>query len=206
MARRPRTWVVDLRHYLSEETEDLAEMPGPVLNCAMFFASIVAWATDHSPAGDPHTNIWCMRRPGRKRCLGEIQAELRSDSMEIVWDCPWCGENGVIRGWEDTLWDRRPAADGDGRSLRKRTARSRGAPLATAMRCTTIAVHNLRPSWRIGLESVCPLRCVVRFGGCPAAPAACRGPDGARSVLAGYADRRETGGLRVVDPATVRST
>jgi hypothetical protein len=62
MARRPRTWVVDLRHYLSEETEDLAE----------------------------------------------------TDSMEIVWDCPWCGENGVIRGWEDTLWDRRPAADGDG--------------------------------------------------------------------------------------------
>ena len=105
---RPHTWVVDLRHYLSEETEDLADMPGPALNCAMFFTSIVAWATDHVPAGDFHTNVWCMRRPGRKRCRGEIMAELRPDSLEIVWHCPWCGENGVIRGWEHTLWDRRP--------------------------------------------------------------------------------------------------
>src|SRR5689334_2881803 len=70
-------------------------------------ASIVVWATDHAPAGDPHTNVWCMRRPGRTRCRGEIMAELRADSEEITWLCPWCGENGVIRGWEHTLWDRR---------------------------------------------------------------------------------------------------
>ena len=112
MASRPKTWVVDLRHYLDEETEDLADMPGPALTCAMFFASIVAWVTDHVPAGDPHTNVWCMRRPGRKRCLGEIMAELRPDGAEIVWHCPYCGENGVIRGWEYTLWDRRPGRVG----------------------------------------------------------------------------------------------
>ena len=105
---RPHTWVVDLRHYLSEETEDLADMPGPALNCAMFFTSIVAWATDHVSAGDLHTNVWCMRRPGRKRWRGEIMADLRPESLEIVWHCPWCGENGVICGWEHTLWDRRP--------------------------------------------------------------------------------------------------
>jgi hypothetical protein len=64
MARRAQTWVVDPRHYLSEETEDLAEMPGPALNCAMFFSSIVAWATDHAPAGDPHTNVWRGDRGG----------------------------------------------------------------------------------------------------------------------------------------------
>jgi hypothetical protein len=108
MARTAQTWVVDLRHYLSEDDEDLAEMPGPALNCAMFFTSIVAWTTDHAAARDPHTNVWCMRRPGRKRCRGEIMAELRSGSAEIEWYCPWCGENGVIRGWEHTLWDRRP--------------------------------------------------------------------------------------------------
>lgn len=103
MARKPHTWVVDLRHYLSEETEDLADLPGPALNCAMFFTAIGAWMTSLSPAGDPHTNVWCMRRPSQKRCVGEIMAELRLDSLEILWHCPWCGENGVIRGWEHTL-------------------------------------------------------------------------------------------------------
>ena len=112
MASRPKTWVVDLRHYLDEETEDLADMPGPALNCAMFFASIVAWVTDHVPAGDPHTNVWCMRRPGRRRCLGEVMAELRPDGAEIVWHCPYCGENAVIRGRDHTLWDRRPGRVG----------------------------------------------------------------------------------------------
>ena len=104
---RPHTWVIDLRHYLSEETDDLAAMQGPALNCAMFFTSIVAWVTDHNLDGDPHTNVWCMRRPGRKRCMGEIMAELRAESGEIVWHCPWCNENGVVCGWEHTLWDRR---------------------------------------------------------------------------------------------------
>jgi hypothetical protein len=38
------TYVTDLRHYL-DDTEDLADAPGPALNLAMVFASIVAWAT-----------------------------------------------------------------------------------------------------------------------------------------------------------------
>jgi len=37
-------------------------------------------------------------------------AELRPDSLEIVRRCPWCGENGVIRGWGQTLWDRPASA------------------------------------------------------------------------------------------------
>ena len=117
MARRPYAWVVDLRHYLDAETDDLADMPGPALNVAMFMTSLVAWVTDHFAAGDPHTNVWCIRRPGRKRCLGEIMAEMRPDSLEILWHCPWCGENGVIRGWEHTLWDRRaPPSSSDASS------------------------------------------------------------------------------------------
>jgi hypothetical protein len=108
MTRRPRTWVVDLRHYLDEETDDLASMPGPALSCALFFTSVVAWVTDHLPAGDPHTNVNCIRRPGRKRCTGDIIAELNSGSGAIHWECPWCGENGVISGWKGTLWDRSP--------------------------------------------------------------------------------------------------
>jgi hypothetical protein len=76
MVQRARTWVVDLRHYLDDETGDLADMPGPALNCALYFSSIVAWVSDHMPGGEPHTNVPCWRRPGRKRCLGDIIAEL----------------------------------------------------------------------------------------------------------------------------------
>ena len=52
------TWIVDMRHYLEKETGDLPDsVPGPVLNLALFFGSIVAWVTDHLPEGDWHTNV-----------------------------------------------------------------------------------------------------------------------------------------------------
>ena len=103
---RPTTWVTDLRHYIDEETDDWVEdMPSPALNLALALGSIVAWVTDRPRAGDAHTNVPCWRSPGRKRCRGDIMAERRAGS-EIVWECPVCGDNGVIRGWEGTLWDR----------------------------------------------------------------------------------------------------
>lgn len=50
---KPTGWVVDMRHYLDEETGNLPDgLPTPVLNLALFFGSIVAWVTDHLPHGD----------------------------------------------------------------------------------------------------------------------------------------------------------
>lgn len=104
---KPTSWVTDMRHYLDEETGDLPDgLPAPALNLALFLGSIVAWVTDHMPAGDWHTNVPCRRSPGRKRCLGEIVAELDPGTGQIAWQCPVCGDNGVIHGWEDTLWNR----------------------------------------------------------------------------------------------------
>ena len=102
------TYVTDLRHYLDDETGDLADIPGPALTPAMFFASIVGWMTDHEP-GAVLTNVWCFRKPGRKRCRGEIMADRQG--AEIIWHCPLCGVNGVIRGWEDSSWDQRGPAN-----------------------------------------------------------------------------------------------
>jgi hypothetical protein len=111
------TWVVDLRHFIDEDGDLPDKMPTPALNRALFFDSIVALVTDHLPARDPHTNVPCWRSPGRKRCLGEIMAELRLGSDEITWQCPLCGDHGVIRGWEQTLWNRQPGlSDTGGRS------------------------------------------------------------------------------------------
>ncbi|MGQ0735814.1 MAG: hypothetical protein ACT4QD_19435 [Acidobacteriota bacterium] len=105
---RPAGWVVDMRHYLDEETGDLPEdIPERLLGLAIFFGAIVVWVTDHLPDGDWLTNVPCRRSPGRRRCRGEIVAELDGASGHIVWQCPLCGDNGLIHGWEDTLWDRR---------------------------------------------------------------------------------------------------
>ena len=55
---KPMGWVVDMRHYLDEETGDLPDrLPTPVLNLALFFGSIIAWVTDHLPQGDWHTSV-----------------------------------------------------------------------------------------------------------------------------------------------------
>ncbi|MDH4066056.1 MAG: hypothetical protein OEW19_16775, partial [Acidobacteriota bacterium] len=63
---RPESWVVDIRHYLDEETDDIPDQAPPrIVNLALFFGSIVAWVTDHLPQ---HTNVSCRRSPGRKRC------------------------------------------------------------------------------------------------------------------------------------------
>jgi hypothetical protein len=96
-----------MRHYLDERTGDLPdEIPERFLSLALFFGTIVAWVTDHLPHGDPLTNVPCRRRPGRRRCRGELIAELERAKGYIVWHCPFCGDNGVIHGWEDTPWDR----------------------------------------------------------------------------------------------------
>ncbi|MGH9199828.1 MAG: hypothetical protein ACRD2A_01175 [Vicinamibacterales bacterium] len=109
---KPTGWVVGMRHYVDEATGDLLEViPERVLSLAVFFGSIVAWVTDHLPQGDWLTNVPCRRSPGRRRCRGEIVAELDQTSGHIVWHCPLCGDNGLIHGWEDTRWDRQP--DGD---------------------------------------------------------------------------------------------
>jgi hypothetical protein len=96
-----------MRHYLDEETGDLPEaIPERVLSLAIFFGAIVAWVTDHLSEGDWLTNVPCRRSPDRRRCRGEIVAELDQASGHIVWHCPLCGDTGLIHGWEDTPWDR----------------------------------------------------------------------------------------------------
>jgi hypothetical protein len=103
---RPQGWVVDLNHYLDEETGDLpADAPSRIVNLVVFFGSIVAWVTDHLPEGDWHTNVPCWRSPGRKRCLGEIMsrsmdfkspADESGAGLETCWLEPGAPVSPVI--------------------------------------------------------------------------------------------------------------
>ncbi len=101
-----KTWVTDMRHYLDETGSLAATMPAPALNLALFLGSIVGWVTGRGADRAPRTNVPCPRSPGRLRCRGEIVADLEPAGAAITWHCPACGDNGVIRGWEDTRWDR----------------------------------------------------------------------------------------------------
>ncbi len=103
------TWVTDMRHYL-DPSGGVVDMPGPALNLALFLGSIVAWVTSGRSSTGPRTNVACRRSPARRRCHGEIHASFEADGETIAWHCPVCGDNGVTRGWEGTLWDRRPAS------------------------------------------------------------------------------------------------
>jgi hypothetical protein len=51
-------------------------------------------------------SVRCRRRPERRRCSGIIfsMPSVEHDDA-IVWYCPVSGDNGLIRGWQDTLWD-----------------------------------------------------------------------------------------------------
>lgn len=96
------TWIADLRHYLAPSGA-MADMPAPARRLAEYFASIVVDATTNL---DDPPSVRCRRRPGRRSCAGIIfSVPSIEDHEAIVWHCPVCGDRGVIRGWEGTLWD-----------------------------------------------------------------------------------------------------
>jgi hypothetical protein len=97
------TLVTDLRHGLTADGA-VAPMPSQARRLVEFLTKIVAEATstqsDHGAAA-----VQCRRRPARRACPGMIEMEFDSEAM-IAWRCPVCGDNGLIRNWEGTLWDR----------------------------------------------------------------------------------------------------
>jgi len=102
-----RTYVTDMRHYLDRNGAVPDDIPGPALNIGLFLGPIVAWVTTHETRPKVRTNVPCRSRPGRRRCTGIMYAGFHSDGSTIVWQCPVCHDNGFIRGWEGTVWDRR---------------------------------------------------------------------------------------------------
>ena len=99
------TWITDMRHFL-DETGQIANMPTPARSLAEYFGSIIMWMADSVPEWIETTNVLCRRRPRRKPCFGRIIAVMKT-AGEIAWECPSCGDNGVIYGWVGTPWDRR---------------------------------------------------------------------------------------------------
>lgn len=101
------TWVSNILHYLNEDGE-FAVKSGPARRIAEHTCAIVKAVTSRPAGADWTTDVPCRRRPGRKPCIGPIIASYaKDDPATIVWGCPVCEDEGCIRGWQETRWDRR---------------------------------------------------------------------------------------------------
>jgi len=101
------TWISDIRHFLDADGRIPDDLPGPALRLAYYFGSIVEAVTLHEKRQIVNTGIRCRRRPGRKRCPGEVLALIdEKNNSAINWQCPMCNNNGIISGWQGTFWDK----------------------------------------------------------------------------------------------------
>ena len=101
------TWVTDLSHFINETGTMPARVPSPARRLMEYQTRIVAAATADADDEEQATRrIQCRRRPGRRPCPGIIEYRLWADER-IRWQCPSCGDNGIISNWQSTPWDRR---------------------------------------------------------------------------------------------------
>lgn len=99
------TWICDLTHFL-DERGGMAPQSGPARRLAEHLGAIVASITQLPSHKVALTPVRCRRRPGRRPCPGRIEAVV-TEEWSIEWQCPACGDNGSISGWQGTLWDSR---------------------------------------------------------------------------------------------------
>lgn len=96
------TWITDMGDLT--HVHDPADVPGPARRLAEYLGRIVQAASAWYVGQPLESVIRCRRRPGRRPCPGHV-CLARTQDREIIWHCVACGDNGVIRGWEGTLWD-----------------------------------------------------------------------------------------------------
>src|ERR1019366_5289795 len=103
-------FVADLRHFLDIPDE----APGPARKMAEHLGFVVRAATAAKAGTAWESALTCRRRPGNRPCTGHI-AVFRADlPVPIEWRCTACGDEGVISGWEDSLYDlRQPRSSSD---------------------------------------------------------------------------------------------
>jgi hypothetical protein len=96
-------FVSDLRHFLDIPDE----APGPARKMAQHLGFVVRAATAGN-AGAPWVSaLNCRCRPANRPCAGHI-AVFRADLPALIeWRCTACSDEGVISGWEDSLYDLR---------------------------------------------------------------------------------------------------
>lgn len=94
-------YVTDLRHFLDDDGEIASDMSSEARQLASFLALIVDEASGFAPSKAEELRLRC-RSAG---CTAQILA-IRESNGDISWHCLVCDQNGVIRNWSGTKWDR----------------------------------------------------------------------------------------------------
>jgi hypothetical protein len=101
------TWIVDLQHYLTPAGTLPPDLSGRGRRLAEYWTEIVAQASKF----DTPVTLRCRRRPGRRPCAGTLDIGFDDDLSGIIWRCPVCGDNGIVRGWQRSFWDNSDAPE-----------------------------------------------------------------------------------------------
>lgn len=98
------TWITDMTHFLDAE----GNVPDQLRSRRLIhhLGSIVATVTSESAETSRELNIKCRRKPDRKPCPGTIQTGFEPGTSNIIWNCPVCGDRGLIQRWQRTPWDK----------------------------------------------------------------------------------------------------
>ena len=95
--------IANLKHYLGEDLS-LIKIPAPAAALREFLGCIVEAVTSRDPDDINYgTELSC--RQGCESIM--IAFYEKMDPSIIHWSCSTCGDDGQIRGWEGTIWDKR---------------------------------------------------------------------------------------------------
>ncbi|MCH8245381.1 MAG: hypothetical protein IH951_03125 [Bacteroidetes bacterium] len=98
------TWISDLTHFLDDRGQPTTR-PG-VRRIGNHLGSIVSGLTANPSEKAREIPVSCRRRPKRQACPGRIHASFEPGTLNILWFCPVCDDQGLICNWHNTVWDK----------------------------------------------------------------------------------------------------
>ena len=103
--KKPPYYVTDPRHFLDDGGLIPENIPTPARKLALFLGQIIEETSLKPPGVIVEIGVKCMRRPGRKPCVGKILAQRNGEESPILWECTQCKAGGQIHNWKGTQWD-----------------------------------------------------------------------------------------------------
>ena len=96
--------VIDIGQMLNQAvaSPDLLELRDRVKH----FGQIVDHATSLAAGIEAELKPICGKLLAQNPCAGALEVLLFSEKRLIYWQCPQCGDDGIIIGWKGLIWDK----------------------------------------------------------------------------------------------------
>jgi hypothetical protein len=96
-------FITNMTHFLDETMNIPKQIPKEAREMAGFISLVIDESTKRLSTTVIDTGIRCFK----KKCFGNINAELLVENDTIHWWCTKCKNEGTISGWQNTRWDNR---------------------------------------------------------------------------------------------------